>query len=137
MGRSCLEIKRSILRADRRLIRSSERHRSPRLDEVFTGTSRVADRSVVWLAVAGGLAALGGRRGKRAVANGLAAIAIASALANGPLKLLVRRARPRGRAPLVRPPRTTSFPSGHAASAFAFAVAACREMPPVALVVLA
>jgi undecaprenyl-diphosphatase len=115
------------------LIRSSERHRSEPLDQLFTGASRVANRSLIWFASAGLLAALGGRRGKRAATNGLVAIAIGSALANGPLKLLVRRARPSGRVPLVRAPRTTSFPSGHAASAFAFAVAASREMPAAAL----
>jgi undecaprenyl-diphosphatase len=129
-------MKHSLLRLDRRVIRSSERHRSPRLDELFTGASQVANRSLIWLAVGGLLAALGGRRGKRAAARGLVAIAIASAVANGPVKLLVRRARPSWRAPLVRPPRTTSFPSGHSASAFAFAVAASREMPPAAALLL-
>jgi undecaprenyl-diphosphatase len=64
------------------------------------------------------------------------AIAIASSVVNGPLKLLVRRVRPSWRTPLVRSPRSTSFPSGHAASAFAFAVAASREMPPAAPLLL-
>jgi undecaprenyl-diphosphatase len=129
-------MKHALRRVDRRLIRSSERHRSPSLDRLFTGASQVANRSLIWLAVGGLLATLGGQRGKRAAARGFVAIGIASAVANGPLKLLVRRARPSGRRPLVRRPRTTSFPSGHAASAFAFAVAASREMPPAAALLL-
>src|ERR1700756_5399913 len=123
MSRGWPAMKRSLLHIDRRLIRISDRHRSPLLDDVFTGASQVANRALLWFALAGMLAASGGRRGKRAATNGLVGIAIASALANGPLKLTVRRARPSGRAPLVRLPRTTSFPSGHAASAFGFAVA--------------
>jgi YegS/Rv2252/BmrU family lipid kinase len=127
---------RASFRLDRCLIRISERHRSPPLDRLFTAASRVANRSFIWFTAGGLLATAGGPRGKRAAGRGLVAIAIASAVANGPLKLLVRRTRPSWRAPLVEPPRTTSFPSGHAASAFAFAVAASREMPPVATLLL-
>lgn len=129
-------MKHALPRLDRWLIRRSELHRSPLLDQLFTGASRAANRSLIWLAVGGLLAAVGGRRGRRAATRGLTAIAIASTVANGPLKLLIRRARPNWRAPLVAAPRTTSFPSGHAASAFAFAVAASREMPRAAAVLL-
>ena len=76
----------------------------------------------------------GGRRGKRAAGRGIFAIAIASAVANGPAKLLVRRRRPlRGSHPtLVRMPGSTSFPSGHSAAAFAFTTGVCEEMPALA-----
>ena len=59
------------------------------------------------------------------------AIAIAAAVSNGPAKLLARRRRPPGHpAPaLIRMPRSTSFPSGHSAAAFAFATGACGELP--------
>jgi undecaprenyl-diphosphatase len=136
MSRRSPPIKHLLLRLDRRLIRSSERHRSLLLDRLLTGVSQVADRALIWLAVGGLLAALGGPRGKRAAGRGFVAIGIASAVVNGPLKLVVRRTRPSWRAPLISPPRTTSFPSGHAASAFAFAVAASREMPPAAALLL-
>jgi undecaprenyl-diphosphatase len=129
-------MRRSLLRFDRCVMRSAERVRSPLLDELFTGASQVANRSGIWFVIGGLLATLGGQRGKRAAARGLVAIAIASAIANGPLKFTFRRARPSRRAPLVRPPRTTSFPSGHAASAFAFAVAASRELPPAATLLI-
>jgi undecaprenyl-diphosphatase len=128
--------RRSLLRLDLHLIRSSERHRSPSLDRLFTRASRAANRSGIWFVAGGLLAALGGSAGKRAAARGLVGIAVASAVVNGPSKLLVRRARPRSRMPLVPLPRTTSFPSGHAASAFAFAVAASREASPAALLLL-
>jgi undecaprenyl-diphosphatase len=136
MSRRSVPAKHLLLRLDRRLIRSSERRRSPLLDSLFTAASRVANRSLIWFGVGGLLATLGGERGKRAAERGFVAIAIASAITNGPLKLLVRRARPNWRTPLVSPPRTTSFPSGHTASAFAFAIAASREMPPVAALLL-
>jgi undecaprenyl-diphosphatase len=126
--------RRSLPRLDRRLIRTSERHRSPALDTLLTAASRAANRSRIWFAAGALRALLGGPAGRRAAARGLVAIGAASAFVNGPSKLLVRRARPRPRAPLVPLPRTTSFPSGHAASAFAFAVAASRELPSAALV---
>jgi undecaprenyl-diphosphatase len=113
-------------------MRRAERGRSPWRDGLFTGASHLANRSLIWFAIAGLLAAADGERGRRAAGRGVAAIALASGIANGPAKLIVRRARPRRPAPLVRRPRTSSFPSGHTASAFAFAVAVSREMPPAA-----
>ncbi len=66
------------------------------------------------------------------------AIAIAATVANGPAKLLVRRRRPsrRSRPTLIRVPRSTSFPSGHSATAFAFASGACAELPVLAPVLV-
>src|SRR5204863_7754859 len=90
--------------------------------------------SRLWLLIAAGLAAAGDNRARRAAGRGVVAVAIASAVANGPAKLLVRRRRPfsRSRPALVPMPRSTSFPSGHSASAFAFATAACGELPALA-----
>jgi undecaprenyl-diphosphatase len=106
------------------------------LDKLFVGATRAANRSAIWLAVSGLLAAVGGSRGRRAAEHGLVAIAVTSAIVNGPLKLIFRRARPNSRPPLIPRPRTTSFPSGHAASAFAFASAVSREIPAAAVVLL-
>ena len=91
--------------------------------------SRAADYSVLWLALAAVGAVAGGRRGRRAAEAGLLALLFTSATVNGPLKLLFGRIRPTPRRPLYRKPRTPSFPSGHSASAFAFATAATRELP--------
>jgi membrane-associated phospholipid phosphatase len=129
-------MKRSLLRFDRRLIRSTARHRSRPLDKLFISASRAANRSTIWLAVGGLLAAAGGLGGRRAAERGFLAIAVTSAIVNGPLKLVVRRARPGSQIPLIPVPRTTSFPSGHAASAFAFAFAVSREIPAAAVLLL-
>ena len=74
---------------------------------------------------------------RRAALRGLAGMAIASPAANVLAKRLVRRTRPErpllpvGR--VARPPRTTSFPSGHAASAAAFATGVALEVPALAV----
>jgi undecaprenyl-diphosphatase len=127
---------RPLVKLDHNVIRHAERRRPPSLDRLFTWASRAANRSLIWFAAAGVLGALGGSRGRRAAGHGCVAIAVTSAVANGPAKLLVRRPRPSWRTPLVSVPRTTSFPSGHSASAFAFAVAVSGEMPAAAVVLV-
>jgi membrane-associated phospholipid phosphatase len=123
---------------DRRLMRRSLRARSSGWDRALVELTRAANYSRLWLLVAVGMAACGGRQGQRAAGRGIVAIAIAAAVANGPAKLLVRRRRPlrRSRPPLIRMPRSTSFPSGHSAAAFAFATGACEELPVLAPVLV-
>ena len=125
---------RRVQRLDRRLMRRSFGARSPALDRTLIATSRAANYSRLWLVVAGTLAVVGGRRGRRAAGRGLIAIAIAAATANGPAKLLVRRRRPSSprRPTLIRTPRSTSFPSGHTAAAVAFVTGASTELPVLA-----
>jgi diacylglycerol kinase family enzyme/membrane-associated phospholipid phosphatase len=127
---------RAATRLDRRLLRRAPR-RSAQVAAGFRLLSRSADNAKLWLAVAGSLAVSGGRFRRRAALRGAFALVLASALSNGPAKLLFRRRRPvagrlRGRLPGVPSPRTSSFPSGHAASAFAFAVGAGQESPALA-----
>jgi membrane-associated phospholipid phosphatase len=107
---------------------------SPRLDQVLSRLSSAADHSKLWFAVAAGLALTPGRP-RRAAVLGVASIGLASATANIVGKGLLRRERP-NRAVLnvpagrkVRMPGSTSFPSGHSASAFAFATAVGDELP--------
>lgn len=116
----------------------SVRMRSPGLDRTLVAITRTANYSRLWLLIASGLAACAGRKGRRAAGRGIAAIAIAAAVANGPAKLLVRRRRPSGGSwpTLIRMPRSTSFPSGHSATAFAFATGACAELPVLAPVLV-
>jgi membrane-associated phospholipid phosphatase len=127
-----------VQRLDHRLMRRSFGARSPALDRPLVAITRAANYSRLWLLIAGVLAACGGARGRRAAGRGLIAIAIAAAVANGPAKLLVRRRRPfsRSRPTLIRTPRSTSFPSGHTAAAFAFATGACTELPALAPVLV-
>jgi membrane-associated phospholipid phosphatase len=118
-------------RFDRRLMQRSARARTPALDRLLVNVGRAASYSRLWLAIAGVLASTGGPRGKRAAAHGLASIAIAAAIANGPVKLLVRRQRPgrSSRPTLIAMPHSSSFPSGHSAAAFAFATGVCLDLP--------
>jgi undecaprenyl-diphosphatase len=112
---------------------------TPSLDRDLARLSRAADHSKLWVATAGLIAAAGGRRGRRAAVDGLASIALTSAVVNLALKRLGRRRRPdpaRHGVPvarLVTMPRSTSFPSGHAASAFAFASGAGSALPVAAV----
>ena len=102
---------------------------SPALDDAMRTLSDAADHSKLWLAAAAAMALLGGRAGRRAAVAGVGAIAVTSFVVNVPLKILLRRARPdrvSARVPIARQvpmPLTNSFPSGHAASGFAFAAA--------------
>jgi membrane-associated phospholipid phosphatase len=127
-----------VQRVDRRLMRGSFAARSPALDRSLVAITQAANYSRLWLLIAGALAGCGGAQGRRAAGRGLIAIAIAAAVANGPAKLLVRRPRPfsRSRPALIRTPRSTSFPSGHTAAAFAFATGACTELPVLAPVLV-
>jgi membrane-associated phospholipid phosphatase len=111
---------------------------SPALDRVMPRLSRAANHSVLWIALAAGLAITGRRPARRAAARGLASIALASAISNIVGKGLTHRARPAAAAvPVVRrlahPPHSTSFPSGHSASAAAFATGAALELPGLAV----
>jgi undecaprenyl-diphosphatase len=116
------------------------RRRLDRFDRLAAATSALADRSRVWWLVAALLAGTGGRFGRRAALRGLMSAGLASAVANGPIKLVARRRRPhaRRRLPGVRRPSTSSFPSAHAAAAVGFATGVAQELPlagpPVAAV---
>ncbi|HEU4566451.1 MAG TPA: phosphatase PAP2 family protein [Marmoricola sp.] len=110
---------------------------TPRLDPVLRALTRSADHSGLWFATSLALALGGGAAGRRAAADGLLAVAAASATTNLVAKQVFPRRRPpaqlchgqRHPARAVARPASSSFPSGHAASAFAFAGAAGRELP--------
>jgi len=124
----------SVRGLDEALMSRALRARSPRLDGPLVALTRAADDSRLWFGIALVLALVGGTRGMHAARRGVGAIALASAIANGPLKLLVPRRRPPSRSlrALVRTPSSSSFPSGHSASAFAFATAVSGELPALA-----
>jgi membrane-associated phospholipid phosphatase len=114
-----------ILAVDRAVARRVAGTDSRVLDRVMAGLSRLADHGVLWIVVSAGLRATGDRWARRAAWRGLGAMAAASAAVNVLGKSLPARDRPQvpvpaGRRP-ARPPRRASFPSGHAASAAAFA----------------
>jgi membrane-associated phospholipid phosphatase len=112
---------------------------TPALDGPARRLSRAADKSKLWLAIAAVLAVAGGRPGRRAAVRGVLAIGASSAIVNLGIKTLSDRRRPdRAGAGVpseryVRMPGSTSFPSGHSASAFAFAYAVGHELPSLSL----
>jgi membrane-associated phospholipid phosphatase len=112
---------------------------TPLLDEPLRVVSRVANHSKPWLATAAVVAAVGGPTGRRAALTGVVAIGATSLVVNQPMKLAGSRRRPDRLATGVPSPRwvpmpsSTSFPSGHAASAAAFAVAVGDVVPRLRL----
>lgn len=111
---------------------------TPVLDRTLPTLSDAANNSALWMGYAAVLATTGGRSGRRAATRGLASVAVTSAVVSLGVKMVARRRRPTYPVPVVRRlrrvPRSTSFPSGHAASAAAFATGAAIEMPQSAIV---
>jgi YegS/Rv2252/BmrU family lipid kinase len=125
---------------DRRLFDRLTRQDRHFVDRNLKRLSNSANRSLLWLAIAGLMTIWGGPRERRAALRGVVSIALTSTLVNLPLKYLARRDRPptrRGDRPLpVSMPGSFSFPSGHAASAFAFATGVGLEQPRMLLPIL-
>ena len=67
---------------------------TPALDVAFRRLSRAADKSKLWLAIAAGLALVGGPTGRRAAARGVLSIGATSAFVNIGVKSLWPRRRP-------------------------------------------
>ncbi|MGV9878708.1 phosphatase PAP2 family protein [Streptomyces sp. NPDC003006] len=104
----------------------------PGADRLLPRLSRGANHGLLWFGTAAVIAATGTPRARRAAVRGVASLAVASATINTLGKRSVRRARPLlDSVPLIRQlkrqPITTSFPSGHSASAAAFATGVALE----------
>ncbi len=108
---------------------------TPALDRAMSRLARAADYSRLSLASATLLSVTRGRAGRRAAALGLASVVVTSGVVNLVVKPLGRRGRPdpiAGEVPVARQvpvPTSRSFPSGHAAAAFAFATGVGRVLP--------
>jgi undecaprenyl-diphosphatase len=111
---------------------------TPTLDVGMSRLSHAADKSRLWISAATVLAVAGGRPGRRAAVQGLVSVAVSSAVVNLGIKQVARRRRPDREAALVPQirhvpmPISLSFPSGHSASAFAFATGVGNGLPPAA-----
>ncbi len=132
--------RRSLVLAERLVLRRIVRSLPPPVGPAVTLVGQASRGGALWLSSAL-LLSLFGPRGRRAAVAGVTALVTTSAVANGPAKWLVRRSRPGGAAliglhRLGQAPGTSSFPSSHTASAFAFAVAASAELPAAAPVLL-
>ena len=106
---------------------------TPTFDVFMRRLSHAANYSRIWGATAAALALTCGEPGRRAARYGLVSVGVTSAVTNLLVKQVARRPRPeRATVPEVRHvpmPDTHSFPSGHSASAFAFATGVGHAMP--------
>jgi undecaprenyl-diphosphatase len=106
---------------------------TPALDGPVTWISNAANYGKLWVAIAAVLALTGGARGQRAAVRALMALGVTSITANLVVKQVVPRRRPErstvNPARAARMPASSSFPSGHTASAFAFATAVTADFP--------
>ncbi|MFI6603521.1 phosphatase PAP2 family protein [Nonomuraea sp. NPDC050536] len=130
------EVRAQVRALDQAVFDAVADSRTPSLDRFFVCVSRSVDYSRLWLMTAAGAALAGGRRGRQAAGLGVLAVGLASAVTNAGLKPLAGRRRPTRsghRAVLgsrrVRRPVSASFPSGHTASAFAFASTMGETVP--------
>jgi undecaprenyl-diphosphatase len=115
-----------IRRADRRVSRRAYSWPSPApINTALRALSEIAGTSTFWLSLAGALF-LTGRAGRRASLRGLLSMGVASGLVNLLVKRAVREHRPHGHGFRHRRkpgmvPSSAAFPSGHSATAAAFA----------------
>ncbi|MFD8250582.1 phosphatase PAP2 family protein [Nocardia sp. NPDC059691] len=133
------EALRELGAVDRAAYRAVAVTPTPQLDDAFRRLSKAANYSRLWLGIAVVIAALGGGRGRQVALEGVLAIGATSATVNLGIKPLAHRRRPERPDPdpfearLVPMPESASFPSGHAASAFAFAYTVGRHYPALAV----
>lgn len=116
---------------DEKVDLAAERLRGNKLiDRFFYSLTESANHSILWHIIN----SVVNRNDKRAAARMAITLGIESALINGGVKKLFNRSRPihqEDRPHRLRTPKTTSFPSGHATSAFCAAtlLGASRSRP--------
>jgi diacylglycerol kinase family enzyme/membrane-associated phospholipid phosphatase len=136
--RGIQQIGRGLGTIDREVFEAIAESPSPLLDAVMPRLTSAADHSKLWFAIAALLGASGYRPAVRGATRGVATLAVTSLLTNQFAKRVWRRARPNwATVPIVRRsrrmPTSNSLPSGHSASAAAFAVGVGLESPPLGL----
>ena len=120
-------------RLDRKLVRAVSGLPGGGHDDFFRRLSAAANKGKLWIGIAAVMALFPGRT-RRAAVHGLLAQAVASAVTNLGFKTLLPRARPLPEhLPAFRfvhpQPTSSSMPSGHSASAVAFALGAGLVRP--------
>src|SRR5689334_2416290 len=133
-------VARRIDETDQTITRRIAKFPRSRLDDGLKVLTTSANHSLLWFGIA---ALLASRRGttRRAALRGVLAIGGASFTANLIAKPLAPRRRPAADAlpnfrTLPNPPSSSSFPSGHAASAAAFATAVTMESRTAGAVII-
>jgi len=117
---------RRLERLDRKLVRSVSGLPGGGHDDFFRRLSAAANNGKLWFGIAGAMALFPGKT-RRAALHGVLAQGVASAVTNLVFKTLLPRARPLPEhLPVFRfvhpQPTSSSMPSGHSASAAAFAL---------------
>jgi diacylglycerol kinase family enzyme/membrane-associated phospholipid phosphatase len=112
---------------DREIFEAIAESPTPLLDTMMPPLTRAADHSKLWFVIAAGLAATGKASARRGAARGVLTLAATSLFTNQVAKRISQRPRPTFESvPLRRRtrrrPTSNSLPSGHSASAAAFAV---------------
>lgn len=135
-ARSVTAITRGLGSLDRELFGVIAEAQTPLLDLVMPPLTRAADHSKLWLAIAAGLLATKKPAAQRGAVRGVVTLGVTSLVTNQVAKRIRRRPRPfDDSVPLVRRvrrrPTSNSLPSGHSASAAAFAVGVGLENPPL------
>jgi diacylglycerol kinase family enzyme/membrane-associated phospholipid phosphatase len=120
---------------DREVFEAIAESDTPLLDSVMPPLTRAADHSKLWFAIAAALIASGRPAMQRGAARGVLTLGVTSLLTNQLAKRVWKRPRPiRTSVPLARQirhfPTSNSLPSGHSASAAAFAVGVGLESAP-------
>lgn len=123
---------------DREVFEAIAESPSPLLDGFMPRLTAAADHSKLWFAIAVALMATRHSSLQRGAGRGLASLAVTSVVANQVGKRVWKRARPEwATVPILRRsrrmPTSNSLPSGHSASAAAFAVGVGLETAPVGL----
>jgi undecaprenyl-diphosphatase len=132
-------VARELDTVDRAVYQAIGAVRTPLLDASMARLSNAANYSRLWLGCAAVMVAIGGRQARRAALLGVVSIGLASVISNIVVKPLSARARPQRDAAVVpsdrwvRMPTSSSLPSGHSASAFAFATAVGYELPALSI----
>lgn len=103
------------------------------IDKALRLLTKSANHGLLWMGIAA-VGVLAGKRSRRAGLRGVASLSAASFVSNTVIKPLIGRRRPDPERTMLarrihRKPWTSSFPSGHAASAAAFAAGATMELP--------
>ena len=115
--------RKAVLSFDDAVDRRLERLRGhPVADRLMYEASELGDWALIWHLIGAGQGLLPGRDPRSAVRLSVI-LGVESLLVNGGIKSLFRRTRPvwvddRPRPHYLRTPRSSSFPSGHASSAF-------------------
>jgi len=139
IGSVAREVYLELLTLDTAVYQAIEATPTPVIDAPLRRLSNTANHAKLYMAIAAVLFAVGGKKGRRAAVTGMAAVGLNSFVVNVAMKFLGNRPRPeRGvvrfeEARHVKMPTSTSFPSGHSASGFAFAAGVAEAMPALGI----